>query len=187
MNPEVRIYVAGHRGMVGSALVRNLAARGYKNIITRTHAELDLTRQADVEAFFAAERPEYVFIAAAKVGGVAHVVLPSREFSTDHSNPVKFADSAVPFLIDEMERAGADRNRMQARLVGGASMFSALIPANAETMGQRNLKRCREVLAEVSVPIVGEEVGEHRGRSAVLDVATGTVTVRSVGQGEQVV
>ena len=70
MNPEARIYVAGHRGMVGSALVRNLTARGYKNIITRTHAELDLICQADVNAFFATEQPEYVFLAAARVGGI---------------------------------------------------------------------------------------------------------------------
>ncbi|GAB6050849.1 GDP-L-fucose synthase [Hydrogenophilus islandicus] len=67
---NARIYVAGHRGLVGSALMRQLATRGYRNLITRTHAELDLTRQTDVEAFFAAERPEYVFLAAAKVGGI---------------------------------------------------------------------------------------------------------------------
>ena len=65
-----KIYVAGHRGMVGSAIVRELKRQGYKNILTRTHAELDLTRQADVEKFFAEEKPEYVFLAAAKVGGI---------------------------------------------------------------------------------------------------------------------
>ena len=70
MQADSKIYVAGHRGMVGSAIVRELGRQGYTNIITRTHAELDLTRQADVEAFFAAERPEYVFLAAAKVGGI---------------------------------------------------------------------------------------------------------------------
>ena len=70
MQADSKIYVAGHRGMVGSAIVRELNRQGYTNIITRTHAELDLTRQADVEAFFAAERPEYVFLAAAKVGGI---------------------------------------------------------------------------------------------------------------------
>ncbi len=70
MEKESKIYVAGHRGMVGSAIVRALRRQGYTNLLTRTHAELDLTRQADVEAFFAAERPEYVFLAAAKVGGI---------------------------------------------------------------------------------------------------------------------
>lgn len=65
-----KIYVAGHRGMVGSAIMRELTRQGYNNIITRTHSELDLTRQSEVENFFASERPEYVFLAAAKVGGI---------------------------------------------------------------------------------------------------------------------
>lgn len=71
MEKTSKIYVAGHRGMVGSAIVRKLQAEGYDNIITRTHKELDLTRQVDVEKFFETEKPEYVFLAAAKVGGIA--------------------------------------------------------------------------------------------------------------------
>lgn len=70
MEKDAKIYVAGHRGMVGSAIVRALEKQGYHNIITRTHKELDLLRQADVEKFFAEEKPEYVFLAAAKVGGI---------------------------------------------------------------------------------------------------------------------
>ena len=70
MNLDAKIYVAGHRGLVGSAIVRNLEAKGYKNIICRTHKELDLTNQEAVRTFFEEERPEYVFLAAAKVGGI---------------------------------------------------------------------------------------------------------------------
>lgn len=70
MEKNAKIYVAGHRGMVGSAIVRSLNRQGYTNIITRTHKELDLTRQDAVEAFFEHEKPEYVFLAAAKVGGI---------------------------------------------------------------------------------------------------------------------
>ena len=70
MNKDSKIYVAGHRGMVGSAIIRELKREGYTNIITRTHAELDLCRQEAVEHFFAEEQPEYVFLAAAKVGGI---------------------------------------------------------------------------------------------------------------------
>jgi GDP-L-fucose synthase len=70
MKQDSKIYVAGHRGMVGSAIVRRLKADGHQHIVTRTHAELDLTRQADVEAFLQVEKPDYVFIAAAKVGGI---------------------------------------------------------------------------------------------------------------------
>ena len=70
MEKNSKIYVAGHRGMVGSAIVRELQRQGYTNIVTRTHKELDLTRQEAVEAFFEQEKPEYVFLAAAKVGGI---------------------------------------------------------------------------------------------------------------------
>lgn len=70
MNVNTKVYIAGHYGLVGSALLRNLQDRGYKNIVTRTHAELDLTNRIATEAFFMAERPEIVFLAAAKVGGI---------------------------------------------------------------------------------------------------------------------
>ncbi|PKL40254.1 MAG: GDP-fucose synthetase [Candidatus Riflebacteria bacterium HGW-Riflebacteria-1] len=70
MNKTSKIYIAGHTGLVGSALVRRLSADGFKNLVYKTFEELDLTRQADVESFFAAEKPEYVFFAAAKVGGI---------------------------------------------------------------------------------------------------------------------
>ncbi len=70
LNLSSKIYIAGHRGLVGSALMRQLQARGYTNIITQTHAELDLTDQAAVRHFFAAEKPDYVLLAAAKVGGI---------------------------------------------------------------------------------------------------------------------
>jgi GDP-L-fucose synthase len=70
MEPSAKIYIAGHRGLVGSALMRNLRDKGFDNFVTRTHAELDLTNQTAVEEFFAAEKPDYVFLAAARVGGI---------------------------------------------------------------------------------------------------------------------
>ncbi|MBN2964218.1 GDP-L-fucose synthase [Sulfurospirillum sp. T05] len=70
MNKTSKIYLAGHRGLVGSAILKTLTCKGYSNIITRTHGELDLTDQEAVRAFFEAEKPEYVFLAAAKVGGI---------------------------------------------------------------------------------------------------------------------
>jgi GDP-L-fucose synthase len=70
MNKETRVYVAGHRGMVGSAIMRALQAQGFTNIVTRTHSELDLTKQQAVQDFFAQEAPEFVYLAAARVGGI---------------------------------------------------------------------------------------------------------------------
>ena len=79
-----RIYVAGHRGLVGSAIIRKLRSGDYTNIITRTSKELDLKRQAEVEAFFEKEKPEYVFLAAAKVGGIIANSTYTAEFIYDN-------------------------------------------------------------------------------------------------------
>lgn len=84
MDPHARIYVAGHRGLVGSAIVRNLQGRGFDNLLLRTHAELDLTDAAATEAFFAQEKPDYVFLAAAKVGGIVANDTYPAEFIRDN-------------------------------------------------------------------------------------------------------
>jgi GDP-L-fucose synthase len=85
MEIDSKIYVAGHRGLVGSAIIRKLKEKGYGNVIGRTHKELDLERQAQVESFFQEQRPEYVFVAAAKVGGIW----------ANHSFPAEFIYSNI--------------------------------------------------------------------------------------------
>ena len=102
MKLDARIYVAGHRGLVGSAIVRRLQSAGHSNIITRTHAELDLTHQPAVQAFLASERPEYVFLAAAKVGGIL----------ANDTYPAEFIEQNLAIqnsVIHESWRAGVKR------------------------------------------------------------------------------
>jgi len=84
MNKDSKIYVAGHRGMVGSAVLRKLKELGYNNIVTRTHRELDLCNQAEVSRFFDVEQPEYVFLCAAKVGGILYNIEHPAEFLYDN-------------------------------------------------------------------------------------------------------
>jgi GDP-L-fucose synthase len=84
MDKNAKIYVAGHRGLVGSAIVRNLQEAGYTNLLLRTHAELNLTNQATTAAFFEAEKPDYVFLAAAKVGGILANNIYPAEFIRDN-------------------------------------------------------------------------------------------------------
>lgn len=84
MDKQAKIYVAGHRGLVGSALVRRLRAAGYRNLVLRTHQELDLRDQQAVEAFFAQERPDFVFLAAAKVGGILANATYPADFIRDN-------------------------------------------------------------------------------------------------------
>ena len=102
MDKSAKIYVAGHRGLVGSALVRNLGAKGYNRLICRTHADLDLTDQQRVDDFFRVERPDFVFLAAAKVGGIyANNTFPA-EFI--HTNLVIQAN-----VLDAAYRHGVSR------------------------------------------------------------------------------
>lgn len=103
-----KIYVAGHRGMVGSAIVRNLQVRGYRNIVVRTHAELDLTNQQAVEVFFEAEKPEYVFLAAAKVGGIlANATYPAQFFYENITIQTNVIDSAHRFGVKKLMFLGS--------------------------------------------------------------------------------
>jgi GDP-L-fucose synthase len=84
VDKNAKIYIAGHRGLVGSAIVRNLRAAGYTNLLLRTHADLDLTQQNDTAAFFETEMPEYVFLAAAKVGGILANNIYPADFIRDN-------------------------------------------------------------------------------------------------------
>jgi GDP-L-fucose synthase len=102
MQRDAKIYVAGHRGLVGSALVRCLQARGYSNLVTRTHAELELTDQHAVREFFGRERPDHVFLAAAKVGGIL----------ANNTHPAQFIHENLAIqtnVIHECWRAGVKR------------------------------------------------------------------------------
>src|ERR1035437_5111512 len=84
MHKNAKIYVAGHRGLVGSAIINNLQSKGYTNLLTRTHAELDLTDQKATEVFFEQEKPEHVFLAAARVGGIMANNTYPAEFIRDN-------------------------------------------------------------------------------------------------------
>lgn len=108
MKKDAKIYIAGHQGLVGSALMRCFTAAGYTNLVTRTFAELDLRRQADVEQFFEAERPEYVVLAAAKVGGILANSTYKAEFIYDNimiaSNVIH---SAYKFAVTRLINLGS--------------------------------------------------------------------------------
>ena len=118
----------------------------------------------------------------AGVAGLAHIVLPETSGNPKPEAMNKFADHAVPALVDGMVERGASRVFMQAALVGGASMFAA---AGLE-VGQRNAVAVRELVAERRLNVVAEAVGGSRGRTVKVDVASGTVSVREAGGTEEV-
>jgi len=121
----------------------------------------------------------------ARVGGLAHVLLPNESMSRDRSNRAKFPTSAVALLLDEMRRLGAT-GPFTAKLAGGASMFGALLPIGGVNMGQRNVEAARRALVDAGVPIVGQDTGGGYGRSVFLHVTDGRVIIKSLAQGERV-
>lgn len=119
--------------------------------------------------------------AEAAVGGMAHVLLPSRSLARDATNPAKFPETAVPLLLEHLTALGAARGRLVAKLAGGASMFAQLMSPGTMQMGERNVVAVREALRRHAIPIVGEAVGGERGRSVRFHVRTGRVEIRAVG------
>ncbi len=119
----------------------------------------------------------------ARVGGLAHVLLPSRTLARDQANPAKFPETAVPLLIERIAALGGSPHRLTARLVGGAAMFANIASPGVAQMGERNASAMREVLKALRVPVVGEDTGRDYGRSVYFAVATGRVEVRSVQHG----
>ncbi len=108
MDKHGKVYVAGHRGLVGSAILRKLQKEGFDRIITRTHAELDLTRQDAVERFFAEEKPDYVFVAAAKVGGIhANETYPADFLLTNLQLECNIISSAYQNGVKKLEFLGS--------------------------------------------------------------------------------
>jgi len=115
------------------------------------------------------------------VGGMAHILLPSRSLSRDQTNPAKFPETAVPLLLQRLSAIGADPRRLVAKLAGGASMFSQLLTPGSIQMGERNIAASRAALRHAGIPVVAEAVGGEKGRSVRFHLADGRVETRTVG------
>jgi len=127
-----------------------------------------------------------LYDSVARVGGLAHTLLPDETMARDRSNPAKFAASAVTLLLAEMTRLGADATRVRAKLVGGASMFANLLPAGGINIGDRNVTAARRALEQNGIRIVAEDVGSDHGRSVHFHLDDGRVEVRSLKKGNRV-
>jgi len=123
----------------------------------------------------------------ARVGGLAHTLLPDESMARDRSNPAKFPASAITLLLAEMTRLGADAKHVRAKLVGGASMFANLLPAGGINIGDRNVMAARQALARNGVPIIAEDVGSDHGRSVHFHLGDGRVEIRSLKKGNRVI
>lgn len=125
-----------------------------------------------------------LYDATAQVGGLAHVMLPSSAEAANHMVPTRFADQAVPKLLEEMVKLGASPRRVVAKIAGGAKMLTGAAFANGFNIGSRNAEAVRSALGHCGVPLLAAEVGGNQGRTLSMVVGSGTVLVRTVGEKE---
>ncbi len=117
------------------------------------------------------------------LGGLAHIMLPDSTQFNNVTNPLKFADLAVPILIEKLEKLGASRRNLKAKIAGGASMFNFSDKSMIMDIGNRNGIAVKNALKKYAVPIMGEEIGGNKGRTMILDTSDGIVRIKTVGLG----
>ena len=118
-----------------------------------------------------------------KVAGLAHIMLPDSTQFKNNTNPMKFADLAIPMLIEKMEEQGCKKRNLIAKIAGGASMFNFSDKSIISDIGKRNGEAVKKTLKDKSIPIVAEETGGNKGRTMIFQANDGKVILKVVGHG----
>ena len=124
-----------------------------------------------------------LYDADSKVAGLAHIMLPDSTQFRNVTQPLKFADLAIPILIEKMVSKGCKRKNIVAKIAGGASMFNFSDKNMISDIGKRNTEAVKQSLKSHEIPIVAEETGGNKGRTMIIDSSNGEVTIRVVGKG----
>lgn len=119
-----------------------------------------------------------------KIGGLAHIMLPDSKLIKDNSNIPKFADTGIEELVRQMVAAGAARNRLQAKIAGGAQMFAFQNKSNLLCVGERNVEATIAKLTQMGIPILAKDTGLNYGRTVIFFPETGEFVIRAVGREE---
>lgn len=117
-----------------------------------------------------------------KVAGLSHIMLPDSTQFKNVLNPMKFADSAIPMLIEKMEKQGCKKKDIVAKIAGGASMFKFSDKSIISDIGKRNTEAVRRILKESGIPIIAEDTGGNKGRTMIVETGDGKVTLKIVGK-----
>lgn len=117
------------------------------------------------------------------IGGLAHIMLPDSNQFSNITNPMKFADLSIPILLDKLVRNGALKRNVKSKIAGGASMFNFSDKSLVMDIGKRNGEAVKSKLDELGIPVVSEDIGGGKGRTMILDVASGAVQIKTVGCG----
>lgn len=118
-----------------------------------------------------------------KVAGLSHIMLPDSTQFKSASNPMKFADSAIPLLVEKMKDQGCRKQNIVAKIAGGASMFNFSDKSIISDIGKRNSDAVKKALKEIGIPIIAEDTGGDKGRTMILEASTGKVMLKVVGRG----
>lgn len=118
-----------------------------------------------------------------KIGGLAHIMLPDSTQFNNITNPMKFADLAIPILLERMQKQGAIKRNLKAKIAGGASMFNFSDKSMIMDIGNRNSISVKKVLKELNIPIISEDIGGNKGRTMIFDTTNGVVQIKTVGVG----
>ena len=118
-----------------------------------------------------------------KIAGLVHIMLPYSDKISDNSNKLKFADTGIQILIEEMVKIGANSKRLISKIAGGAQMFSSKINSDIMNIGERNAIATKEVLGKLGIPIVAEDIGGNYGRTIEFYSEDGRLLVKTIGYG----
>jgi chemotaxis protein CheD len=124
-----------------------------------------------------------LFDGVTKIGGMAHIMLPSSTLGKGEINFAKYADTAIPKLIDTMVKLGANRRRIVAKLAGGSQMFAFSSSSDIMRIGPRNVEACEEALKKENIRVLSHDTGGNWGRTIEMDCFTGVLNIRTVNQG----
>jgi len=122
-----------------------------------------------------------------KIAGLAHIMLPSSKEIRNNANKAKFADTALDILIGELEKMGVRKSQLQAKIAGGAQMFSFNTNNDVLKVGQRNVIATKKKLKELGIRIVAEDTGGNYGRTIELDPTTGDLLIKTIGSGTSII
>ncbi len=122
-----------------------------------------------------------------KIGGLAHVMLPDSTSISQNGNKMKFADTGIELLIEELVKAGANRRRLVAKIAGGAQMFAFQNKEDLVQVGKRNVEATKKKLSELKIPILAEDTGLNFGRTVIFYPETGDFVIRAVGKNERTI
>lgn len=128
-----------------------------------------------------------LYYARAKIGGLAHIMLPDIELVKNKTNRAKFANTAIPDLLEKLEKLGADKRFIKVKIMGGAHMFGFAKTNKVFNIGARNVEKVKEVLKSLRLRLVAEDVGGSYGRSIYFNLETGEVRVRTIAHGEKTI